>query len=454
MKAIILFLCLVAVHVVTSKSELCFNSKEECHSTNYQSYVECIRRRQKRSTDCDNDCDSGNCIDICNECDCDSCNYSSCTSSCSNCCSSCCSNYVPCHTNHCCHKTCHTQCSTASCRSSCRKNCFNSVRERTEGDFPISYNHDNISISNLNKPNITTIIHLNNVINNTNVVDIPIVLNNTNNQNISLYSEESSDQSTSTEKCCTVISPRQCVSTPTPRCFHYRSKQCGPFCTAAIVHKEQQQICSVNYPGAQPICSQQIMYIPQPQPKCTYQSFWPYVSCGIQKQEACYGCYSHYLNGDSNNYLNCPSQCYDDGFGAMGSFYRQGPVYRPWYSHAPCYECLGYPNPYANSYGGLGYQNIGGYPGPVFVQNVPLQQDNESMIPVLNLNNPIESQFNQTGDLMVELGPINQSLYENQNYDGRLPREVEIEVNYEPSSNAQAEVKIKDENVTDKPKES
>jgi hypothetical protein len=190
------------------------------------------------------------------------------------------------------------------------------------------------------------------------------------------------------------------------------------------------------------------MYIPQPQPKCSYQSLWPYVSCGIQKQETCQGCYSHYTIEGSNNYLNCPSQCYDDGFGAMGSYYRQGPVYRQWYSHAPCYECLGYQNPYANLYG-FGYPNIPAPAGnyPLFVQNLPIQQGNDSMISVLNVNN--QPQIDQTGDLVVEPGQINQSQYENQNYDGRLPREVEIEVHYEPSSNAQAEIKIDDKKAVD-----
>lgn len=337
MKAIILLLCLGFIYLANAESDICYNSKEECHSTNYETYVECVRKRQKRSTNCySDDCeDNNNCIDTCGQCDCNSCNYNNCHSSCNNCCNSCCSNYVPCHTNHCCHKTCHAQCTNSSCRSSCRKNCFETVREKTEEKIERERVIESAggstysNITNLNRHNVTTIIHLNNVINNTNVIDVPIVVNNTNNQNITLFNEEASAGSTGviTERCCTVISPRQCVTSPKPRCFHYRSKQCGPFCTADIVHKEQQQICQSDYPGAPPKCSQNVFYIPQPQPKCTYQSVWPYVSCGIKKQETCQGCYSHYVDRQSTNYLGCPSQCYDDGYG-MGSMYRQGPMYR------------------------------------------------------------------------------------------------------------------------------
>ncbi|XP_072381353.1 uncharacterized protein [Diabrotica undecimpunctata] len=450
MRLLVLFLCIAFLHLVTAKSGTCYDSNEECHSTNYQTYVECIRRRQKRSIDCDSGCDSGNCIDTCQECDCSSCSYNSCTSSCGSCCSSCCSNYVPCHTNHCCHKTCHAQCSTSSCRSNCRKNCFDIVKERTQvvvEPGETSESKSNTNINNLNKPNITTIIHLNNIINTTNLVDIPIILNNTNTQNITLFNEETG--TSTTVQCCTVISPRECVTSPQPRCFHYRTKECGSFCTASIVHKEEQKLCSVNYPGATPTCSKQIYYIPQPQPKCTYQSVWPYVSCGIQKKETCQGCYSHYVNGGTPNYLTCPPQCYDDGIGAMGPLYRQGPVYRPGYSHVPCYQCLGYPNPneyngYPVAYGGaqpyLGeYQSVpyGGYQ-----QAYAGYQQSYGGYPVPYGGYPASPYFPVSTEIN---GTIPIQVNDNLIDEGRIPRELEIEVNYEPPSDAQAEVKIKDD---------
>ncbi|XP_074039736.1 uncharacterized protein [Leptinotarsa decemlineata] len=467
------FLIFLVVGIASASVESpCFDASHECHSTDYQSYVDCVRGRHKRSTDCSISCDSGNCSDTCNECDCESCNYSNCQSGCNTCCNSCCSNYVSCRTNHCCHKTCHAQCESSSCRSKCRRNCFDNVSRKNEE----SYSRETViekggagpvDLKNENKHNITTIIHLNNVINNTNVVDIPIVLNNTNTQNITLYNQESSPISgdpSQVEKCCTVIGPRQCVQTPKPRCFHYRSKQCGEFCTASIVHKEQQQICEVNYPGAPPNCRQQVIYIPQPQPKCVYQSVWPYVACGIQKSETCGGCYSHYVDQSSTAYATCPSQCYDQGYG-LGPMYRQGPFYQMTYSHMPCYQCLGLQPPYglemtgfgsyagAPAYGGVpGFVGVPAYGGissqsgfPVYSQGPQLQypfdpKANASVQPLSSDGQIINPEF-----VLEQIPiPINQTP---QLDNIRDQREIEIEVNYEPPSDAQAEVKIKKNDI-------
>ncbi|CAG9861556.1 unnamed protein product [Phyllotreta striolata] len=436
MKSILILLGIACIYISPSASTTCVTSTEECHSTNYQTYVECVRKRHKRSTDCDGDCESSDCSDTCNRCDCDSCNYSSCRSSCSSCCDSCCTNYVPCRTHHCCHKTCHAQCSTSSCRSSCRRNCFETVKEKTA----VVVESPSANITNINRHNVTTIIHLNNVINNTNVIDVPIVVNNTNKHNITLEAGDVRTSEGLTERCCTVISPRKCVSTPEPRCFHYRSRQCGPFCTANIVHEEDQQLCESYYPGAPPKCTRQVIYIPQPQPKCSYQSVWPYVSCGIQKEQTCQGCYSHYVNPGSTNYLGCPSQCYDDGFG-MGSMYRQGPVYRPWYSHTPCYECLGYQNPYGASYQGYPLY-LGGYLPQQYAGYQPIEQNGS--IPVLNMDGGYLS-LGQMGGVEIQPGQEIETFQQPSSFDGRMAREVEIEVKYQPRSDAQAEVKIKKE---------
>lgn len=251
--------------------------------------------------------------------------------------------------------------------------------------------------------NVTTVIHLNNVINNTNVIDIPINLNSTNVQNVTLTEGSPSYQinpgqvpygpvGPSGEPCCTVIGPKQCVSQPKPRCFHLRSQQCGPFCTTSIVHKEQEQICESMYPGAPNMCKQQVMYIPQPQPRCVYQAEWPYVRCGVQKSQACAGCYEHYVDSTSSAHLGCPYQCYDDGF-SNGPLYRQGPVYRPMYSHMPYgmnqfqYGGMGMPNPVYGMYGN-GMQPF--YPtfnGGNFIQDQPIinASSPQVMEPMINV---------------------------------------------------------------------
>ncbi|KAJ8924089.1 hypothetical protein NQ315_006870 [Exocentrus adspersus] len=465
MRLLLLFLIALATYEAQSTSEKCFTAAKKCHSTNYQEYVDCIRTRQKRSTDCDSPCDSDNCIETCNECDCNSCSYSSCQNSCDSCCSTCCSNYNECKSNHCCHKTCHAQCRSSSCRSSCRKSCYERVKDQDENS-PVSSNS-----TNYNRHNITTIIHLNNVINNTNVIDIPIMLNSTNKNNITIYEQEHSDTSTNPGgNCCIVISPRQCVPQkeyPYVRCFHYRTKQCNEFCTAPIVHKEEQQICQTTFPGSAPSCRQQVIYIPQPQPRCTYQSVWPYVSCGVPKSQSCAGCYSHYVNQNSQDYIRCPSACYDDGFG-VGPYYRQGPFYRPTYTHLPCIPCYGfggYPGlgGYDQGYGAGGYPAQSGYP-PIGAGYPPVGGGYPPFVPGAGYGDPagvmpygswapgIENPFNQTNNTSpLNLEPVI-SVGPNLAYNPFIPadpfrntRELEIEVKYEEpqSSDGQAEVKIK-----------
>ncbi|CAG9760530.1 unnamed protein product [Ceutorhynchus assimilis] len=134
-----------------------------------------------------------------------------------------------------------------------------------------------------------------------------------------------------------MLGPRQCIPTtvyPFTRCFHTRSTQCGSYCLANIVHEENRQICSsVDNFGRPANCQSQTAYIPQPQPRCSYTSTWPYVSCGIQPPAACEGCYNHYYNQNVKQYKSCPPQCYDDF--SVGPLYRQGPFYQPGYAHIP-----------------------------------------------------------------------------------------------------------------------
>ncbi|KAJ8936544.1 hypothetical protein NQ314_012284 [Rhamnusium bicolor] len=339
----------------------------------------------------------------------------------------------------------------------------NKPREVVNKESPS--NTSNVSVNEY-RANVTTVIHLNNVINNTHVIEVPVSINYTNQQNISLHSGGYSDDvsGNSTDKCCIVISPRQCVphkEYPFIRCFHYRSRQCGDYCTASIIHKEQRQVCQSIYPGAQPNCYQQIIYIPQPQPRCTYQSSWPYVACGIQKSASCSGCYNHYVNENSKAYTTCPTGCYDEGFG-IGPYYRQGPVYRPTYFHTPpCFQCDSF-----GAYGGNGgYAGYGGYAGPVGYGGgyggfppvgIPGFGTGTPQLPEMSLGSWSPGEVNSFGtgnqstfnssdivsfDPLISVGPgfSNPMGYID---PFRASREVEIEVDYEPPSSVQAEVKI------------
>nr|XP_022905923.1 uncharacterized protein LOC111417778 [Onthophagus taurus] len=71
------------------------------------------------------------------------------------------------------------------------------------------------------------------------------------------------------------------------KCFHYRQQVCGNICQAKIMHTQTHQICDEN-PSGPPNCHNQIIYIPQPQPRCTYLDVWPYVSCNIQSMDNSY----------------------------------------------------------------------------------------------------------------------------------------------------------------------
>nr|CAI5824436.1 unnamed protein product [Callosobruchus analis] len=345
----------ILVHLIAAKviaHQKCLENTKACGSTDYRSYLGCVRNRQKRTTECQQDCDN---------CQCDSCSYNQCQTSCQPCCSSCCSNYIPCTTHHCCHRTCHAQCDSSDCRLNCRRNCVKHVEEHNL--------NINSSFRSGVANNVTTVIHLNNIVNSTNVIDVPITLQSKNIQNVSLHEVDQqetqigvkesagsgsgvgiektgvsineehkiiSGSATGTagqNSCCIVVGPKQCSSSYPgypPKCFHLRSKQCGEFCVTNIVHREEHQVCESLYPGAPNQCRQQIVYIPQPQPRCTYQDDWPYVRCGLRRSPSCAGCYSHYVNKDAKDYLSCPLQCFDE-FPPNGPYFRQGPIYQPQY---------------------------------------------------------------------------------------------------------------------------
>ncbi|XP_050307868.1 uncharacterized protein LOC126744472 [Anthonomus grandis grandis] len=343
--------------------------EKTCMESEHENYVHCVRARMKRHQQ---DCELS---ESCFDCNCDSCSYSECGGNCDYCCNSCCSNYVQCHTNHCCHKQCHSECRSYNCRSACRRSCYNFVEREKEG-FAVNdirereriiekiiqagvIGNTSTNVNNTNVHNITTIINLKNVLNHTNILDVPINLTYTNKNNITLQEGDINGNG----GCCVVIGPRQCIPLPTPpysRCFHTRSKQCGSYCGASIVHEENRQVCnSVNGLG-QPInCEQQKAYVPQPKPRCTYTSTWPYVSCGIQPSAECQGCYGHYFNAQDKQFKLCPPQCYDD-FG-VGPLYRQGPYYQPGYSHIP--PCMYSPQGCGGFGAGFGFGGSAMMPG-------------------------------------------------------------------------------------------
>lgn len=197
-------------------------------------------------------------------------------------------------------------------------------------------------------PNVTTIIKLTNIVNNTNIVNVPTTINNTNVNNIDLNLNSSSEQdrlkNAQMNSCCMVVEPKKCSEVKNEngelinRCIHRRHRTCGSQCVSKTMHAQVRQKCE----GDQTSCPATISYVPQPSPRCTYQSTWPYVSCGTNSGQNCEGCYDHYGYGyqqfhQSNSNPPTCTGCYDDGF-ELGSLYRQGPIYRPGYYHEPpCY---------------------------------------------------------------------------------------------------------------------
>ena len=354
MKLLLLILLVVGCIICASKSEKCApTTQEDCENmtSEYEKYRACMERRTKRSADCYDEDETN-----CDKCDCNSCSYNSCDNcdNNNNCCEKCCQR-SSCTTSNCCHQTCRAECRSNSCRTACRKRCQDRPAN-IEGPPSVQTQSKTAS-----QHNITTVIHLNNVINNTNLINLPINVNNTVVNNITgqvQYGGGYTASQTSEEKCCLIIGPRQCVpqnTFPFIRCFHIRRKTCGNICSAPVIHYQTHEICD-NDVGAnlQQPCHQQTVYVPQPQPRCAYQQAWPYVSCGNQAMQTCDGCYSHYVKRE--DVTKCSNFCYDDGYG-VGPYYRQAPFYRPGFAHAPsCYQTgmCGF-----DGYGyGYGYEGI------------------------------------------------------------------------------------------------
>ncbi|KAF5273129.1 hypothetical protein FQA39_LY07619 [Lamprigera yunnana] len=286
-----------------------------------------------------------------------------------------------------------------------------SLSSQDEDDQDETFGADGYNITNTNTPrrNITTVINIHNIINNTNIIDIPIDVNNTNINNITI-SDRSNDEEEEEEgeedeqsyakeydKCCYIYSPRKCSKLDTYpffKCVQERKKVCGNICISPIIHEQPYRHCHPSNTGLS--CQEKTMYVPQPQPSCSYQQAWPYVMCGNPQPTYCGGCYQHY--NFQPTLVGCPYYCYDDGY-RQGSLYRKGPFYRPGYSHIPsCYQTAtcapnynnyfaypnsGYPaNPYPNpgfAYPPNSYPNTGQvYPPNSYPPRVIVHQNSSS----------------------------------------------------------------------------
>lgn len=218
--------------------------------------------------------------------------------------------------------------------------------------------------------NITTVIHLNNIVNNTNILNLPTNLNTTNVNHINIINNRTSSVSTSpymgerysAEKssCCTAVQPKSCRKSSTgTRCHHRRHKTCGKQCTSRIIHVQTRRKCQSSS-----ACQRRRVHVPQPPPpRCIHTRRWPYVSCGGQYQSSCDGCYDHYGYGhddyyDEDAHDSCGG-CYDDGFDMPGPYYRRGPVLRPFYYHEPPCQITGEcDNYYHTPYGYYGHDRV------------------------------------------------------------------------------------------------
>lgn len=378
-----------SVIVTLATSEGCGEKEEhDCSAqTEYNKYIECMheKRRHKRSLGCADSCEFIDCSECQNTCqpDCPECGL------CSNSCRQCCSE--TCTSNLCCHKTCHNQCKTNYCRTECKRECKTRISD-TASNVVINSKQN---ATNAGAHNITTIINLQNIINNTNHIDIPIKINNTNYNNVTLqnrradvgsstqFAQQKLEVDTHGNKCCYVIGPRQCNKTntyPFLKCFHYKYKKCGAFCVSNVVHMQEQQYCDNKE------CHTKYFYIPEPQQRCTYQPMWPYVSCGGQN----YGIGPYYQQG---SYLQPPYQpgyptgylpplplippispCFQIGCQYPSippppppSIYPSYSAYPPYgipnngYQNYP-YSPIGYPAYGYPGYSGYGYQDQSYYP--------------------------------------------------------------------------------------------
>ncbi|XP_044734935.1 uncharacterized protein LOC123297368 [Chrysoperla carnea] len=240
--------------------------QEFCKSTEYSVYMKCVeynkkkfqeqKRRMKRHTDCDLDCDQD-----------DICDNNICQNSCRSCGNDCneCNSCSRCTSQTCCHRHCHRQCITTSCRRACVNNCVNTTS--TSNNAPNISHTSNTTV--LNSYNLTTSIKFTNYINTSNVVDIPININTTNINNITLTEQVSNTERQGQELCCYITTPTECVNitvAPYVQCIHRRHKVCGQECYQPAPPPPPPVVIRVPYPIPQPYTVVQTVRVPQPIP--------------------------------------------------------------------------------------------------------------------------------------------------------------------------------------------
>ncbi|XP_059621769.1 uncharacterized protein LOC132265208 [Phlebotomus argentipes] len=318
-------------------------NEEKCEETQYEKYKKCVEelkeRRKKRQAVCPylqqpvlpslpTNCDAHNiCVAGCQN------NYS-----CMNLCPLC---PTSSQANTACppqYNNCVTACNgDVNCQVGCQHYCSNEYKSVViQGQ-----NGADNRIDTLMTPgrNITTVIKLNNYINNTNVVNVPTNVNATHVNNIHIYTNTSRTGGkyglgySKKGDCCISVRPKSChASSQGYRCHHKRRRTCGQQCNSKVIHAVPRRRCSEE--GS---CEERVAYVPQPKPRCVHHHQWPYVTCGGRRESFCDGCYEHYGYGFDNYYEGHAPQChgcYDDGF-EYGQMYRRGPVLRPYYYHEP-----------------------------------------------------------------------------------------------------------------------
>ncbi|XP_022904538.2 uncharacterized protein [Onthophagus taurus] len=334
------------------------NLKEACDPSDYTTYIDCVKR-QKRDTDCSNDCSQceceecsyGGCSETCNNCcssNCDNCDCNQCSNSgCSDNCNSCCHTQQTCQTHYCCYRTCHSACSNSDCRRSCRKSCEDKVDGKS--------GHQ--SSSQNTTTHIKTILEVYNEINNTNEIHIPVDVNTTSFNNITVLTSQRGNHGTyyggdyqrfiqtinqpditpntpnpypnsypnsfpysipyqipfpqpDSTPCCTIATPRQCVPQqriPYINCFYQTQRVCNNVCQSnQVIHPYVEEVCDE---GINSGCQNEVFYSAQQRPMCAFGRNWPYFGCGVP-QYPCSGCYESQFDTS-----RCPDFC--NNYGGM-----------------------------------------------------------------------------------------------------------------------------------------
>uniref|UniRef100_A0A1B0D4X0 Uncharacterized protein n=1 Tax=Phlebotomus papatasi TaxID=29031 RepID=A0A1B0D4X0_PHLPP len=254
--------------------ELCKEVEEnepKCEETEYEKYMKCLEdrkeRRKKRQAVCPFlqqqplpvmpvALSQQQVLPINTNCD----DYRACVAGCqgnSTCiplCPVCPTQTVPSQTGSGCpleYHTCVGNCnSNIACQTDCKRLCTNEYRSviihGMNGDA-----ENRIDTPLTSGRNITTVIKLNNYINNTNVVNVPTNVNATHVNNIHIYTNSSRSGGkyglgySQKGDCCLSVQPKSChASSQGYRCHHKRRRTCGHQCKSRIIHAVPRKRCS------------------------------------------------------------------------------------------------------------------------------------------------------------------------------------------------------------------